>query len=157
MQQSQYIITEASLTADRLGGFETEFIDIRNLIIELSLYESIYDMCITGEITILDDKSLFDEIDFRGTEKLRIKIAGKDKDIEPVMEKTFILDSIKQENRGSNSQGVFTFSVIEEHGILATAQKLRNSYRGSISNIITKIDLLRNCSGFFKNINNTIK
>ena len=139
MQQSQYIITEASLTADRLGGFETESIDIRNLIMELSLYESIYDMCITGEITILDDKSLFDEIDFRGTEKLRIKIAGKDKDIEPVMEKTFILDSIKQENRGSNSQGVFTFSVIEEHGILATAQKLRNSYRGSISNIITKI------------------
>ena len=127
-----------SFTSDKLGGFDVEFIDILPLVLEINLYESIYDMCVTGEISLLDDKSLFDEINFSGTERLRLEIAGLDRDAEPIIQKTFIMDAIKKESRATNSS-VYTFSLIEEHGILATTQKLRNSYRGSIDKIIQKI------------------
>ena len=78
MEQNQYILTKCLLTSDKLGGFNSEFIDILPLVLEINLYESIYDMCVTGDISLLDDKSLFDEINFSGTEKLRLEIAGLD-------------------------------------------------------------------------------
>ena len=139
MEQNQYILTKCLLTSDKLGGFDAEFIDILPLVLEINLYESIYDMCVTGDISLLDDKSLFDEIDFSGTERLRLEIAGLDRDAEPIIQKTFIMDAIKKEGRATNSSAAYTFSLIEEHGILATTQKLRNSYRGSIDKIIQKI------------------
>ena len=139
MEQNQYIITKCHLSSDKLGGFDTNTIDIQALVLEINLYESIYSMCITGEISILDDKSLFDEINFTGTERLHLEIAGLDRDSEPVMQKIFVMDAIKQESRASNSQAAYTFSLIEEHGILATTRKLRNSYRGSLDDIIKKI------------------
>ena len=50
----------------------------------------VYTVCvITGEISIIDDKSLFDEINFTGTERLHLEIAGLDRDSEPVMQKIF--------------------------------------------------------------------
>ena len=139
MEQNQYILTKCLLTSDKLGGFNSEFIDILPLVLEINLYESIYDMCVTGDISLLDDKSLFDEINFSGTEKLRLEIAGLDRDAEPIIQKTFIMDAIKKEGRATNSSAAYTFSLIEEHGVLATTQKLRNSYRGSIDKIIQKI------------------
>jgi|TARA_B100000123_G_C25713006_1_gene420834 hypothetical protein len=139
MEQNQYIITKCHLSSDKLGGFDTNTIDIQALVLEINLYESIYSMCITGEISIIDDKSLFDEINFTGTERLHLEIAGLDRDSEPVMQKIFVMDAIKQESRASNSQAAYTFSLIEEHGILATTRKLRNSYRGSLDEIIKKI------------------
>ena len=143
MEQNQYIITKCHLSSDKLGGFDTNTIDIQALILEINLYESIYSMCITGEISIIDDKSLFDEINFTGTERLHLEIAGLDRDSEPVMQKIFVMDAIKQESRASNSQAAYTFSLIEEHGILATTRKLRNSYRGSLDEIIKKIAIMR--------------
>lgn len=139
MEQNQYILTRCLLSSDKLGGFDVESIDILALVLEINLYESIYDMCVTGEISLIDDKSLFDEIDFSGTERLRLEIAGLDRDAEPIIQKTFIMDSIKKESRATNSTAAYTFSLMEEHGILATTQKLRNSYRGSIDKIIQKI------------------
>ena len=81
MEQNQYIITKCHLSSDKLGGFDTNTIDIQALILEINLYESIYSMCITGEISIIDDKSLFDEINFTGTERLHLEIAGLDRDL----------------------------------------------------------------------------
>ena len=96
MEQNQYILTRCLLSSDKLGGFDVESIDILALVLEINLYESIYDMCVTGEISLIDDKSLFDEIDFSGTERLRLEIAGLDRDAEPIIQKTFIMDSIKK-------------------------------------------------------------
>ena len=109
MEQNQYILTKCLLTSDKLGGFDSEFIDILPLVLEINLYESIYDMCVTGDISLLDDKSLFDEINFSGTEKLRLEIAGLDRDAEPIIQKTFIMDAIKKEGRATNSSRIYFF------------------------------------------------
>ena len=99
----------------------------------------IYEMCIYGEISILDDKGFFDKLNFQGTERLEITIASTTQSLEPAVQKVFLMNSIKKESKGSNSQTVYSFSLIEEHGVLSSTQKLRNSYRGSISDIIQRI------------------
>ena len=110
--QSQFVITECNLFTDRLGD---EFVDLTQMIIELSFEESIYEMCIYGEISILDDKGFFDKLNFQGTERLEITIASTTQSLEPAVQKVFLMNSIKKESKGSNSQTVYTFSLIEEH------------------------------------------
>ena len=58
------ILLDASITADRLGGFDVRFFNIKQQIVEINIYESIYTVGLTGNITIVDNKSLFDEINF---------------------------------------------------------------------------------------------
>ena len=81
---------------------------------------------------------MFDEINFTGTERLHLEIAGLDRDSEPMMQKILLWT---QSNKSQEQviQAVYTFSLIEEHGILATTRKLRNSYRGSLDEIIKNI------------------
>ena len=67
-------------------------------------------MCVTGEISLIDDKGLFDEINFSGTERLRLEIAGLDRDAEPMFEKTFIMDELKRVKiKAKDNASVFFF------------------------------------------------
>tara|TARA_B100000902_G_scaffold179327_1_gene172508 strand:+ start:1882 stop:3219 length:1338 start_codon:yes stop_codon:yes gene_type:complete len=140
-QPSQFQIKSASFTADRIGGFETRFFNIKNQIVEINIYESIYTLALTGNITVVDDKALYDEIDFQGNERLRIELVGASGDAEVIMDKTFIMTGIESENKASDKQTVYTFSLLEEHAFISSAEKLRNSYRGTISEIVSTIAL----------------
>ena len=140
-QPSQFKITKASFTADRIGGFEELFFDIKNQIVEINIFESIYQMALTGNISVVDDKSLYDEINFQGNEKLRLEISGATNDADVLMDKTFIMTGIQTESRAGDKQSVYTFSLLEEHAFISSAEKLRNSYRGTISDIISNIAL----------------
>ena len=42
-QPSQFKITKASFTADRIGGFEELFFDIKNQIVEINMVFQIYE------------------------------------------------------------------------------------------------------------------
>ena len=67
----EYTIEEAILDAERDIGGER---NIANMIDEISFFESLDKMYITGQITLLDDLGLFDEIRFQGTETIDFKI-----------------------------------------------------------------------------------
>ena len=139
--RSQFQLLDASITADRLGGFDVLFYNIKQQIVEINIYESIYTVGLTGDITIVDNRGLFDEINFQGNERLKIVIAGMDENAEPIITKTFIMGNILSEARGDAKQAVYTFGLLEEHVYLSSAKKLRNSYRGTITNIIQDIAL----------------
>tara|TARA_B100001057_G_scaffold190156_1_gene190923 strand:+ start:6227 stop:7564 length:1338 start_codon:yes stop_codon:yes gene_type:complete len=140
-QPSQFQITKASFTADRIGGFETTFFDIKNQIVEINIYESIYNLALTGNITVVDDKALYDEVNFQGNERLRLELSGATVNAEPLMDKTFIMTGIETEDRAGDKQSVYTFSLLEEHAFISSAEKLRNSYRGTISQMVSNIAL----------------
>ena len=60
-QSQQYKITEASISADRLGNVY----DVTTSIAEFNIFESLDKPYLTGSVAILDDKSLFDIIDLK--------------------------------------------------------------------------------------------
>lgn len=140
-QSQQYKITEALLTADRFGGGDVSAIDVRTSVVELSLFESLDKPYLSGQVLILDDKALFDSISFQGTERLSIKMASVDNDLNVVMERTFIMTGIERSVK-SNANGkssVYFFTLMDEHAVLSSLKKISKSFNGRIDEIITKL------------------
>jgi len=136
-QSQQYKITEASISADRLGNVY----DVTTSIAEFNIFESLDKPYLTGSVAILDDKSLFDIIDFKGTERFTIRMASVTNDLNTVFERTFIMTSIEKSVKTNNNANasMILFTLIEEHAFVARAKKISKSFSGSIERILTKL------------------
>ena len=145
--QQQYKIREAVIGADRFGGFtpEARTFDIKGIIDEVTLYETLDKPYVTGNITVVDDIGLFEGITFTGTEKLRMRIDGADPDLvvtPPGQDdpRTYILTGIEkiQKNPNGNSS-MYAITIIDEHAFLSRSKKISKSYEGNIGDIVTRI------------------
>lgn len=145
--QQQFKIREAVIAADRFGGFEPEArtFDVKSIISEVTLYESLDKPYVTGNVVIVDDNGMFEGITFSGTEKLRMRIDGvqADKTINPPGQdepRTYIMTGIEKmvKNENGNSS-VYAFTIIDEHAFLSRSKKISKSYTGNIGDIVTRI------------------
>ena len=140
-QSQQYKITEAAISADRMGGFASSFFDVRTSVAELNIFESLDKPYLTGTVVILDDKGLFDKINFQGTERFLIQLSSVDNDLDTVFERVFIMTgverSIKSNDNGKSSMYVFT--LLDEHAFLSSLKKISKSFSGTIDTILTKL------------------
>ena len=140
-KSQQFKLTKAHISADRFGGFENRFYDVKNQVAEISIYESIEEPSLTGTIAIVDDKSLYELINFNGTERIRLEMAGLGKETDPVFEKTFIMTNVVRQIKGNDKSSLYVFDLIDEHGFISEAERLRGSYRGRIDDIVKGICL----------------
>ena len=140
-KSQQFKLTKAHISADRFGGFENRFYDVKNQVAEINIYESIEEPSLTGTIAIVDDKSLYELINFNGTERIRLEMAGLGKETDPVFEKTFIMTNVVRQIKGNDKSSLYVFDLIDEHGFISEAERLRGSYRGRIDDIVKGICL----------------
>ena len=140
-KSQQFKLTKAHISADRFGGFDKKFFDVKNQVAEINIYESIEEPSLTGTIAIVDDKSLYELINFNGTERIKLEIAGLGKDTDPVFEKTFIMTNIVRQLKGNDKSSIYVFDIIDEHEFISEAERLRGSYRGRIDDIVKRICL----------------
>ena len=140
-KSQQFKLTKAHISADRFGGFDKKFFDVKNQVAEINIYESIEELSLTGTIAIVDDKSLYELINFNGTERIKLEMAGLGKDTDPVFEKTFIMTNIVKQLKGNDKSSIYVFDIIDEHGFISEAERLRGSYRGRIDDIVKRISL----------------
>lgn len=144
----QFKITRCDITADRFGGFDGRFYDVRQNVLEINLYESLDKAYLTGSIVLLDDKSFFEKIRFRGTERIRIEIAGQD-ELTTIMKKTFMIvgiDNAVKSNENAKSSMV-SLSLMEEHAYMSEHMSISRSFSGDLTSVIGSIfvnDLKRN-------------
>ena len=138
-KSSQFSITKCEITADRFGGFEEKFFDVKTSVLELNIFESLEKPYLTGNISIADDKGLFDLINFDGTERIKLEVAGTGKNIDPVFERTMIMTSIETSVKVEDNVSILKFNLIDEHAFISEVRRLRSSYRGTLSDIIAKI------------------
>ena len=140
-QSQQYKIVEAVMFADRLGGVNNNSFDLRSLIAELNVFESLDKPYLTGTVAVLDDKAIFDSIQFQGTERLRIKMASVDNERDVVFERTFMMTGIERVRKTNDTgkSSMYLFTLLDEHAFLARINKISKSYQGSLENIIAKI------------------
>ena len=140
-KSQQFKLTKAHISADRLGGLENRFYDVKNQVAEINIYESIEEPSLSGTIAILDDKSLYELINFNGTERIKLEMAGLGKETDPVFEKTFIMTNVVRQIKGNDKSSMYVFDLIDEHGFISEAERLRGSYRGRIDDIVKGICL----------------
>lgn len=140
-RQSQFKYDRAVITSERLPDFP---MDVRALIIELVLYESLDKPYITGQIAIGDDQGLFDSIGFQGTERLEIKMLSEFANSEAdkvVMDRTFIMTGIEKIVKSSNSgnASVYLFSLMDEHAFISKTKNVSRSIKDDLQKEILKL------------------
>ena len=137
----QFKITEALISADRFGGFEGLAYDVRTSIAELNLFESLDKPYVTGTVAILDDKGLFDRINFTGTEMFRLSIASVGNELDPIVQRIFYLTSVEvqQKSNDNGKSSIFLFTFIDMSAFASRLNKIRKSFNGRLDKSIMRV------------------
>lgn len=139
MISKDFQITNAYIKRKRFEGQESEesgFFDIRNIIVEINFYESLYLPYIAGQVVLSDSNSLSSLINFQGQEILELEWSI----LETTHKKEFVIyaqtDVVKSTNDYSST---YVLQFIEKHAFLSYFKRLRGSKSGNFSNIISQI------------------
>lgn len=140
-RQQQFKYQVADITSDRMDDYT---IDVRSLIVELVLFESLDKPYLTGQVAISDDAGLFDSMTFSGTERLRIKMLSELDAVEtetPVMDRSFLMTSIETIVKSSNSgnSSIYVFNLIDEHAFVSKTKNVSRAIRDDLSKEILKL------------------
>jgi len=135
-KSEQYIIVRAVLTADR---FETDGIDISNIIHELNLYEHLEKPYISGQLMLVDMESILDDINFRGTETFHLELGLPGKTPETIVTRRFAVTGIEKSVKTNERAEVFVVNLLDESAFLSFSHRFSKSYTGKGEEIITTI------------------
>ena len=140
-KSQQYKITEALISADRFGGFSALSFNVQNQIVEFNIFESLDKPYLTGSVAILDDKGLFDAIQFQGTEMFRLSMASLENDLDPIFQKEFYLTGVERSVKSNDNakSSIYLFSFIEKHAFKSRLTKISRSFNSSLDFAIQKI------------------
>lgn len=135
-QGQQYKITDAIITADRLGDTE---IEVTAQIGELNIFEHLEKPYLTGQLLLLDDNGIFSSIKFKGTERFSFKVSSVEDGVNISFEHTFLMKGIEKIERTSDKAEVYLISLIDEHALIDAANRFSKSYTGKLESIATGI------------------
>lgn len=132
-----FTVEEVIVTAERLDGGEREF-DLSRVVTEINIFEHIDKPFLTGTILFLDNANLYNEINWLGTEKVKIKLRT-DVDSISVIEKNFRVSKILNSVKGNDFNETFLIEIVEDHAYESTIKRVQQSYEGYHHHIIEKI------------------
>ena len=135
---TEFSITQARMYADR----ETPngSVDIKNLIIELSLFESLDKLYYSGQLVVLDDMGIFDEFQLQGTERLLIDLIGGDfEEFDRELTVQANIVSIHSTHKQGDKQELYAINFIAPHMFDDEMKKLSKSYTGKLETIASNI------------------
>ena len=75
---SNYRTGEFFIDAISIVTQSGDIVDIRNVTAAFQLYESIYDMFTTGEVSLVDTQNILRTFEFTGQEFIRISVRQKE-------------------------------------------------------------------------------
>ena len=128
--KQEYKIAEAVIFADRL---DAEY-DLKRVLVELDLFEDLEKNYVSGQVVIMDDLGVFDEIKIKGTEKFRVKIEIPE--IEGIsVEHTFNIVSIVEVGKVAERAEMYHLNLISPHAYKDQAIKISRSYTGKLEDI----------------------
>lgn len=135
-QDQQFKIVEAFITADR---FLEKEIEVSANIFEIIIYEDLEASSLSGTVVITDDTGFFSKISFKGTEYLTIRISGAEENSDPIIDKTFLLYSLRKNVRVNDTSSTYLFDMIEPHAYVNALKPFSRAYTGSLEKTITQI------------------
>lgn len=135
-QDQQFKIVEAFITANR---FSEKEIEVSANIFEVILYEDLESAWLTGSVVITDDTGFLSKIDFKGTESLTLRIAGAEENADAIIDKTFVMHSLKKKVTTNDVASTYLFELIEPHAYVNALKPFSRAYRGSLESMVTQI------------------
>lgn len=135
-QDQQFKLVEAFISSDRFAEKE---IEVSSNVYEIVIYEDIESAWLTGKVVITDDTGFLTKLDFKGSESITFRIAGAEENSDPIIDKTFLMYSLKKSVRANDNATTYMFNIIEPHAFVNALKPFSRAYTGSIEKIITQI------------------
>lgn len=130
---NDYVISSVLVTND-FG----DQVNIRNNVVELTLFESLDTPFLTGYLLVKDDFGLYDRFNINGTEIVEITLQQPTANAFSV-KKTFILQNVMAQQKTNDQTEVLNLRLIEQIGFNNKLLKISKAYTGSPSTIIKNI------------------
>jgi len=131
-----YILSECTLTAS-----DGAIIDIKSLITEITITESIYTSSIDAEMVIMDGVNLFESVKLNGDEKINLLIKRQELDTKETEkhQHTFYISEIIDFARKRNGSSSYVFRLLSKHAYVNNSKTLDQFKEGTIGSIIQNI------------------
>lgn len=119
-------------------------LDIKPLLMELNIYESIFTPNISGSLTIVDSANHLQNVPFKGQEELEFKfgIPGKDNEMIDFTKHRVRITKVSNVVRTQERQQVYTLNFTSRETLTDLRTSLHKKFSGSANEII--IDVLKN-------------
>jgi hypothetical protein len=113
-------------------------ISLLDYLVELNIYESIFNNVVSGDLLLSDSRNLIKEYKLLGDEYLIVKVTTPG--LSNTIYKTFKITSIEDRMlvRDQNTQ-IYKFRFISQEAIVDSLSPLYNSFSGQIDTIVNKI------------------
>ena len=120
--------------------------EVSNMMVEFNITESIYQMFLTGSITLADSANFFNRVGFTGQEYIRIHIGGiqGNEEIVPAeqqIDQVFRIFNVAIHDRDieNPTNQIYTLEFCSPLLYLARTQRISQMYRGKTGDILNKI------------------
>lgn len=133
VQATQFQIKKLSITSYD-GSVEY---DIRQVFEELNIFENILLPCMSGNIVIRDAVGLSAKINFDGSEYLNVKISKFEDEME--FDRKFIIYKQSERKEVTQNSEMYVLHFVSEEFILSQQKKIKQSFKGTYSEIIQRI------------------
>jgi hypothetical protein len=112
-------------------------LDIQGIFEELSIFDSILQPCISGQLLITDANGLANKLTLDGSEFLQVDI-GKDSD-ELRLKKSFRIYKLSDRKNINQTSEMYNLHFVSDEYFLSEQQTLNQSYNGTYTEIAVKI------------------
>jgi len=135
---SEYKVRECTISAER--GLDINR-NLTNFIGEISVFESLFKPYLTVNIALIDDLGLLnEEIEFQGTEKIKLVIEGSEEEQVPnEFELELRTVSIVKQTKVNNKTTAFVINCISDYAYRDALVKISRSYYDQLEDTVEKI------------------
>jgi hypothetical protein len=119
-------------------NFPERVFDIKNIVIDIDIFESIEKPYLTGNITVINDNDLYSVFNFNGIQSIKLGFRLPEKGHKAVY-KRFYIDKTIQNIKATDRESTILFHMIEDIGYVSEFININNVFEGKGSEIIRKI------------------
>jgi len=113
--------------------------DLYPVTAEITINENIDLPYLTGEIALMDSRNIFEMIDFRGTEKIKVGVQIPGDPTSDIVTKNFVVDRITTASHTNDTSEGMILHIVEEHAYLSRLMTISKSYTGYLDRIIADV------------------
>jgi len=128
----EYVIERVVITADRWNEWAAEGYDIKNMINEISFFESLENPFLTANLAFLDNENLGDRFPFQGTERVEITILGGDElddNGKNFITKRFIVNKVTNTGKSNDNNEIVLLHLIEERAYQSNLMSVNKIFK----------------------------
>lgn len=134
---SEFTILRAEVIISLPTG-DTFNVDIRQSVLQLSMYENLQKPYIDCDMLLQDDFGFRNNLRVRGTERFLIQI-GTGNTEQPIISKSFFLSKINDVLPQNERSEIISMSLVEDHVVANTVKQISRSYTSNLETMIQSI------------------